>query len=169
MRGVHIARDILCVDIPPPAVVPMLPALGPNTTNRQRIETLTSVAPCNTCHPIYINPLGFGFENLDAVGAWRTTENGQPINAKSSYLIDGQMQSFDGPVQLSKIIAASQQGNACYAQRWAEYLYGRTLDLGNAADKDLVANAGAISKANPSAKNLILNLVTTQSFTTRLP
>src|SRR5262249_24827054 len=75
-RGVHIVRDVLSVHIPPPAVVPMLPALGPNTTNRQRIETLTSVAPCNTCHPIYINPLGFGFENLDAVGAWRTTENG---------------------------------------------------------------------------------------------
>jgi hypothetical protein len=169
MRGVHIARDVLCVDIPPPAVVPMLPALGPNTTNRQRIETLTSVAPCNTCHPIYINPLGFGFENLDAVGAWRTTENGQPIDAKSSYLLDGQMQSYDGPVQLSKLIANSQQGNACYAQRWAEYLYGRVIDLGNTADKNLVANAGAISKANPSAKNLILNLVTTQSFTTRLP
>ncbi len=169
MRGVHIARDALCVDIPPPDVVPMLPALGPNTTNRQRIETLTSVAPCNTCHPIYINPIGFAFENLDAVGAWRTTENGQPINAKSAYSIDGQMVSFDGPVQLSKLIANSQQGNACYAQHWVEYLYGRTVDLGNTADKDLVTNAGLVSKANPSAKNLIANLVTTQSFVTRLP
>jgi hypothetical protein len=170
MRGVHIAKDLLCVDIPPPpAMVPPLPAIMPGQTNRQRVEKLTSVAPCNSCHPVFINPIGFAFENLDAVGAWRTTDNGLPIDASSSYNIDGQMVPYNGAVQFSKIVAQSQQGNACYARRWAEYLYGRDIDPTNQADSDLVANAGIISRVNPSAKNLILNLVTTESFVTRLP
>jgi hypothetical protein len=170
MRGVHIAKDILCVDIPPPPdMVPPLPAVMPGQTNRQRVEKLTSVAPCSGCHPVFINPLGFAFEKLDAVGGWRTTDNGQPVDAASSYNIDGQMVSYDGPVQLSQIIAQSQQGHACYARHWAEYLYGRDIDPANQADSDLVVNAGAISRTNPSAKHLILNLVTTESFVTRLP
>jgi hypothetical protein len=170
MRGVHIAKDLLCVDIPPPPdMVPPLPALMPGQTNRQRVEKLTANAPCSSCHPVFINPLGFAFEKLDAVGAWRPTDNGQAIDAKSSYQLDGQMVSYDGAVQLAQAIAQSQQGHACYARRWAEYLYGRDVDPGNQADADLVANAGAISRTNPSARNLILNLVTTESFVTRLP
>jgi hypothetical protein len=170
MRGVHIAKDLLCVDIPPPPdMVPPLPAIMPGQTNRQRVEKLTSVAPCNSCHPVFINPLGFALEKLDAVGAWRTTDNGQTIDASSSYTLDGQTVSYDGPVALAKAIAASQQGHACYARRWAEYLYGRDIDPSNKADTDLVTNAGAISHTNPSARNLILNLVTTESFVTRLP
>ena len=92
-----------------------------------------------------------------------------PIDAKSSYELDGQTVNYDGAVQLAQAIAESQQGHACYARRWTEYLYGRDVDPANQADADLVANAGAISRTNPSAKNLILNLVTTESFVTRLP
>jgi hypothetical protein len=170
MRGVHIAKDILCVDIPPPPdMVPPLPAIMPGQTNRQRVEKLTSVAPCNSCHPVYINPIGFAFEHLDAVGAWRPTDNGLPIDTASSYNIDGKMVSYNGAVEFSKIVSTSQQGNSCYARRWVEYLYGREIDPTNQADSDLVANAGSMSRAVPSAKNLILNLVTTDSFVTRLP
>jgi len=50
-----------------------------------------------------------------------------------------------------------------------EYLYGRDVDLTVAADHDLVSSAGAFSKNVPAAKNLILNLVTTEAFVTRLP
>ena len=69
MRGVHIGKDVLCVDIPPPPdAVPPLPAIPPNSTNRQRVADLTKNAPCSGCHTTMINPLGFAFENLDGVG-----------------------------------------------------------------------------------------------------
>ncbi len=91
IRGVHIAHDVLCVDLPPPPdAVPPLPAVVPNSTNRQRVEQLTHVAPCNSCHERNINPLGFAFENLDGLGRFRTQDNGQPINARASYTLDGQ-------------------------------------------------------------------------------
>ena len=41
----------------------------------------TAPDACASCHHEAINPLGFGFENYDAVGAWRTTENGVTIDA----------------------------------------------------------------------------------------
>ena len=169
IRGVHIAKDILCQDIPPPPDnIPMLPAIGPNSTNRQRVETLTAMAPCNGCHPPFINPLGFALEKLDGVGAWRTTENGQNIDATGTYTLDGNTVMFDGPVQLAKTITSSTQAHACYAKHWAEYLYGRDIDAAN-ADADLVSQGGALSKNVPSLKNLILNLVTTEAFLSRVP
>jgi hypothetical protein len=169
IRGVHIAKDILCVEIPPPPNnIPPIPALAPNSTNRQRIETLTMDAPCNTCHPPFINPLGFALEKLSGIGSWRTTENGQMINAKADYTLDGKPVSFDGPVELAKAITSSDQAHACYAKHWAEYLYGRDIDAA-VADADLVTQGGALSKNVPSAKNLILNLVSTDAFLARLP
>ncbi len=169
IRGVHIAKDILCQDIPPPPDnIPMLPAIGANSTNRQRVETLTAMAPCNGCHPPFINPLGFALEKLDGVGAWRTTENGQNIDARGTYTVDGSAVMFDGPVELAKTITSSTQAHACYAKHWAEYLYGRDIDAAS-GDADLVSQGGALSKNVPSLKNLILNLVTTEAFLTRLP
>jgi hypothetical protein len=170
LRGVHVAKDFLCVDIPPPPdAVPPLPAVTPNSTNRQRIEALTKDPPCSTCHPPLINPLGFGLENLDGVGRYRTLDNRLPVNAAASYTLDGKQVDFNGPVAMSKAIAGSAQANDCYAQHWVEYLYGRDVDMTFDADRELVAGAGVISKGVPSAKNLILNLVTTESFVTRLP
>ncbi len=169
IRGVHIAKDILCVDIPPPPNnIPPVPVLAPNSTNRQRIETLTKDAPCNACHPPFINPLGFALEKLDGVGAWRTTENGQMIDARGTYTLDGQTVNFDGPAQMAKAITSSDQAHACYAKHWAEYLYGRDIDAAD-ADNALVLQGGALSKNVPSAKNLILNLVSTDAFLARLP
>ena len=98
IRGVRIAHDVLCMDLPPPPdAVPPLPAIAPNSTNRQRVEQLTSPAPCNSCHDASINPLGFAFENLDGLGRFRTQENGRPIDATGSYSLDGADVPFDGP------------------------------------------------------------------------
>jgi hypothetical protein len=170
LRGVHIAKDFLCVDIPPPPdAVPPVPPVMPNSTNRQRIDTLTKDPPCSTCHPPLINPLGFGLENLDGVGRYRTVDNRLPVNAAASYTLDGKQVDFNGPVEMAKAIAGSVQANDCYARHWVEYLYGREVDMAGDADKELVSRAGAISKGAPSAKNLILNLVTTEAFVTRLP
>ena len=40
------------------------------------------------------NPLGYAFENYDAIGEYRTTDHGQPVNAADSYTLDGQLQTL---------------------------------------------------------------------------
>lgn len=169
IRGVRIARDVLCLNLPdPPDNVPPLPALQPNSTNRQRVNELTKNAPCNACHVAIINPLGNAFENLDGLGRWRTMENGLPVDATGTYQLDGQNITFDGPASLSKAMAGSRQAHDCYSRHLVEYIYGRETDKG-AADLNLVAQAGARSKNAMSVQDIILELVTTDSFVTRTP
>jgi hypothetical protein len=169
-RGVRIAEDFLCVPIPPPPnTVPPLPPLDPNSTNRTRVATLTANAPCSTCHTSLINPLGFAFETLDGYGQYRTTENGQPIDATGTYTIDGKSVSFNGPVELMKAIASSQQAHDCYARHFAEFVYGRDFDLANARDSALITQAGAQAKSAPSTKNMIVGLVASDLLLNRAP
>jgi hypothetical protein len=170
MRGVHIARRILCADLPPPpAMIPPLPPLSATSTNRQRVEELTKGSPCNGCHTTIINPLGFALEQLDGVGRHRTQENGRAIDATGSYRLDGQSVGFDGAVELSAAIAESQQAHDCYSRHWVEYLYGREVDMTSDADRSLVEQAGSLSNGESSVQELIVNLVATDAFVTRLP
>lgn len=170
IRGVRMVRDVLCLPLPPPpAMVPALPPIDPNSTNRKRVEELTKEAPCNSCHTAIINPLGFAFETLDGYGQYRTMEpNGQPVDATGSYTLDGKQVSYNGPVELIKDMAASTQAHDCYSQHLIEYVYGRDTTDGD-ADRNLIAQAGLRSKSNSSVKDLIIELVSTDAFTSRLP
>jgi hypothetical protein len=170
LRGARIAQDVLCVAVPPPPPnIPPLAPLTPGATNRKRVSDQTSVAPCNTCHGEFINPLGFAFENLDGFAQLRTMDAGQPVDASSKYKIDDKEVSFNGAAELSKLIAQSQQGHDCYGRHVAEYLYGRAIDAANEPDKTLVKQAGVNSKVNASAKDLIVKLVSTDAFLNRAP
>jgi hypothetical protein len=169
IRGAKIAEHIMCYGMPPPPnVVPPLPPVEPDVSNRERVEMLTSVAPCSGCHGT-LNPLGFGLENFNGVGAFQTEDGGKPIDATGSMLIDDERVSFDGPVEMAELMADSQQGHACYADHWARYLYARELDPDEEADAKLIEQAGRLSWTVESAKELIVNLVATDSFLTRLP
>lgn len=169
MRGVHIARRVLCADLPPPPNnVPPLPELDPNSTNRERVEELTKEVPCSSCHATLINPIGFAFENLDGFGRYREVEpNGRLIDAKSSYVIDGETITFDGAVDFVTQVAESKQVHECYARNWVEYLYARSLDLSHKADRALVAYAGGLSRDALSVQDLLVELVSTEAFVTR--
>jgi hypothetical protein len=168
IRGVHIARKVLCSPLPPPPNnVPPLPAIAPNSTNRQRVEEATKNSPCSACHTTIINPLGIAFEHLDGVGRYRTQDNGQPVDAAVIYNLDDQPTPINGAVELVKAIAGSEQAHACYAQHWAEYLYGRVVSRDS--DNQLVQQGGWLSRDQESVQNLIVNLIATDAFLTRLP
>jgi hypothetical protein len=51
------------------------------------METHRKVEPCASCHKI-MDPIGFSMENFDAIGRWRITDDGSPIDA-SGVLVDG--------------------------------------------------------------------------------
>ncbi len=170
MRGVHLSRRMLCVDLPPPPdMIPPLPALSPGQTNRQRVEVLTGEAACAGCHGVLINPLGFAFEHFDGIGQYRDSDNGQPVDASATYTIDGAEVSYDGAVQFAETLANSDQANECYARRWAEYLYGRDFDAAALTDQNLILQGGALSKGGAAVTDLITQLVATDAFSSRLP
>jgi len=94
VRGKTIMQIFLGVSPPdPPPNVPTLKDQGAavhggaKPTMRQQMEMHRKNAPCSTCHKI-MDPIGFAMENFDAVGTWRTVDNGSPIDP-SGVLVDG--------------------------------------------------------------------------------
>lgn len=171
-RGVFVNLKIICSDLPPPPMnVPPLPKDdGANKTMRERINAHTGKGTCGSgCHSTMINPAGFAFEQYDATGKWRTTDNGKPVNAADTYPFqkdDGtdDTQSYNGAVEFSKVLAERPMVHNCYTGNWLEYAYGRQKSGG---DQLLVSTVGKASLAGASTKDLILKLVLSKSFSHR--
>ena len=80
-RGRTVADRVLCKDLPlPPDDIPDPKPPGEGLTTRERFAEHGANPCAQACHNI-IDPLGFSFENYDAIGAWRTMDGGKPVNA----------------------------------------------------------------------------------------
>jgi hypothetical protein len=128
LRGKWILDNILnSPPPPPPANVPSLDedAVGSSASLRQQLEQHRKNAVCASCHA-RMDPLGFGFENFDAVGSWRTMDGKFPIDA-SGVLPDGK--TFRGADEL-KIILRQQKDTFAegLAEKLLTYALGRGLD-----------------------------------------
>jgi hypothetical protein len=168
-RGVFIALRILCVTLPPPSpLATPLPEFQPNMTNRERVEKTTGRGTCGEgCHSSLLNPLGYAFENYDAIGKHRTIDHGKPVDAASVAMLDGAPKSFSNGVELSRLIAEAKQTHACYAQNMMTYLHGRLLA---AEEQPTVDYYARLSRAGMvSLQDLELALVTNDAFLNRLP
>lgn len=88
-RGVFLTRNIVGRSLkPPPMAVSFNEAeFAPDLTMREKVVRLTKSETCQGCHSV-INPLGFSLESYDAVGRFRTEENGRPVDPVSDYLTD---------------------------------------------------------------------------------
>src|SRR5262249_35837655 len=83
VRGKWILENLLGTPPPPPPA--NVPSLNENTVAanlpiRERLAEHRSNAACASCHRL-IDPVGFSLEQFDAVGRWRTMEEGQPVDA----------------------------------------------------------------------------------------
>ena len=103
IRGKYVLDNILgAPPAAPPADIPPLEEAGPDAkaTVRQQLEAHRASPACATCHD-RMDALGFGLENFDAIGRWRTEENELPVDA-SGVLPNGK--SFDTPAELRRIL-----------------------------------------------------------------
>ena len=97
-RGAWVLRKLLH-DPPPPAPpnVPQLSRLdGAAVTTRERLRMHQEEPQCAQCHR-RIDPIGFGLENFDAAGRWRTVEAPVKDNPGKTFPIDPSGQLFGGP------------------------------------------------------------------------
>lgn len=166
-RGVFVNQQVLCLEIDPPGVIlPELPAVVPDQTNRQYIDALTGRGTCGqACHATRINPLGFAFENYDPIGRYRTTDNGQTVDASGTYELDDTDVSFSNALELADLLANSADAHRCYATHWLSYLNGSEVD--SSADT-LLDELGTLSKSQDiSVQELIRSLVQSNAFLTR--
>lgn len=168
-RGVFIATRLLCLELPPPSpkATPLI-ELQPNMTNRERVELTTGKGTCGeACHAALFNPLGYAFENYDAIGKYRTTDHGKPVDTADRYSLDGQLRSFSNGVELSHLLGEAKQVHSCYVQNMLSYLHGRLLVD---EDRPLIDYYARLSRAGMvSLRDLELDIVTSEAFLNRLP
>jgi hypothetical protein len=125
-RGKWALDQILCIPIPPPpaGVEGMLDQPGtPTGTLRERLEQHRANPQCAVCHEV-LDPIGLGLENYDAIGAWRTQDNGEPVDASGEFP-DGR--TFSGPAEMAALVKADPNTPHCIAERVLVYALGRGL------------------------------------------
>ena len=131
LRGKFGVERLLCNTIsPPPADLdPELPMADPDASVREKLEEETAGLPCSTCHS-FINPIGFLFENYDAIGRFRQEDQfGHPIDARGGLPGSDVEGELEGLVQASQALATSEDARGCFALQWYRYaLGGETSD-----------------------------------------
>jgi hypothetical protein len=125
-RGKLVREQFLCDLMPPPPADVMItvPEPDPTSSARERFAQHSEDEACSGCH-VLMDPLGFGFENYDAIARFRTEENNEPIDASGTITASDVNGNFVGAVGLAKKLAGSQDVQSCYAKQWFRYAYGR--------------------------------------------
>jgi hypothetical protein len=131
LRGVWVLEEMLHVSPPPPP--PEVSALDDkkdgnkkDLTLRQRLEQHRKDPTCASCHN-RIDPMGFGLEQYDLMGAWRSRDEfGQQIDATGK-LLSGE--TFNGSEELrSVLMARKNEFVRGVASRMLSYALGRGLE-----------------------------------------
>lgn len=126
-RGVTILNRIFCHEIPPPtgaaAAAAMMPP-PPARTTRERFAQHSADPTCAGCHD-RIDPIGFGFESFDQLGAHREDEGGVAVDTTGTLVgtdVDG---PFADAAELVARIATSEEAHACFARNVFRFATGR--------------------------------------------
>lgn len=146
LRGKWILESLLGSKVPPPPPdAGSLAETGPDVdvlTLRQRLEKHRLNPDCASCHN-RMDPLGFGLENFDVLGRWRTHDNGQPVDV-AGVLPSGE--KFQGAAGLKKVILGRKDEVMRHlAKKLLGYALGRPL---NKFDDCVVDDAMKAMQAN---------------------
>jgi hypothetical protein len=111
----------------PPADVPPLDesAVGNAGSLRQQMEKHRSNAMCASCHQ-RMDVLGFGLENYDAIGRWRTKDGKFDIDAAGTF---PNGKSFVTPAEMRTLLKSETPDFArCLTEKMLTYGLGRGLE-----------------------------------------
>jgi hypothetical protein len=162
-RGKFVRERLLCQTVPPPPVNANIkpPAVRADATTRQRFAEHRTDPTCAGCHTL-MDPIGLGFEHYDALGQWRDSENGLPIDSTGDITGSDVEGAFDGAPALAQKLAQSAQVDDCLVQTWFRFAHGRAVaeaDKGNLA----ILNASFAAHQFKIAE-LMIAVTQTQAF-----
>jgi mono/diheme cytochrome c family protein len=165
-RGKWVMEQIL--GTPPPPPPPNVPKLADDKkepltgTLRQRMEQHRKNPICASCHTT-MDAIGFGMENFDPVGKWRSKDGDSPIDATGT-LPGGR--KFAGPVQLEKVLLAQKsQFVKCLSEKMLTYALGRGLqNYDTCKITDIVST---VAKHDYRFSSLVTAVVTSEPFRKR--
>jgi hypothetical protein len=157
-RGKFIREVLLCqpVPAPPPGVNTTLPVdpAGQPRTMREKLAVHAGSPGCQDCHK-FMDGIGLGLENFDAVGAFRLDDRGATIDAKSD--LDGE--PFDGARELGAALRGRSEVTACAVRELYRQAVGRLETRGETRALDaLTAKFGELGyRLKPLLAELVLS------------
>jgi len=165
-RGKYVLEVLM--GTPPPNPPPVVPKLKESVDNekvltvRERMEQHRASAACSGCHKI-MDPIGMAMENFDAVGVWRASDGGLPIDA-SGEMFEGS--KLNGPVSVRQaVLNHSESFVGSFSENLLMYALGRVLDYQDMTAVRAIARDAAKNGNRFSA--FVLNVVKNPAFQMR--
>lgn len=162
-RGAVVLEDFFCQELPPPPpdVDATPPTPQPGATTRELFAAHTEDPACAGCH-VRIDGIGFGLEGYDGIGAFRTMEEGKPVDESGELVgtdVDGEFVGLD---ELAQRLGESEDVQDCFVRQWFRYTHGR----GESEDDSCSVEAMAMGfeQTDGNIRSLILSAVQTESF-----
>ncbi len=163
-RGVALMEIFLCSPTPlPPNDVDFSvvnDTHSPLKTLRERLMAHSESKVCASCHQ-HSDPIGLSLEGFDTIGGYRTTENGEPIDASATI----QGKTFSGAPGLGQYMHDNPRYPACVARRL--YSYSRGVK-GSAVD-DFLDAYQAFQQSGFRLRALIKSMAMSDSFYAAAP
>lgn len=171
-RGLFVREKLLCMDLPePPAedadgnpINLVVPPAEPGQSDRDRFAAHTERVECSGCHQL-VDPVGFGFENYDELGRFRTENQfGDPIDASGEVKAGGDLEgTFEGGVELAARAAESDTVADCMAIQWFRF----ALDRKEVTKYDACSTASALDSylsGERTLRELVIGIATSAGF-----
>jgi hypothetical protein len=166
-RGDKILSQLLCTELSPPpgALIPPVADATPDKTTRQRFAE-HSQGTCAACHKM-IDPIGFAFENYDAIGMYRTMDNGKPVDASGEFTTQkGVTLKFKNAIEFVTALAKTPEVQDCMATQWMRYAIRRRED-GTNEKPSMDAVLSTFKGAGFDIRELMVAITKSRSFTHR--
>ncbi|HXU80356.1 MAG TPA: DUF1592 domain-containing protein [Polyangia bacterium] len=163
-RGKLVRDGFLCTKVPdPPPGVDASEATIPATTDaRERAKLHRTKPECAACHELF-DPLGFAFEKYDAVGKYRTMENGKVIDTSSAITATTSLNgSVKDAVELAQKLATSDEVRNCIARQWMRFGLGREESPDD--DASLTATMKGFEASGYKLADLVISLAKSDTF-----
>lgn len=166
-RGVWMLERILQDPPPPPPPnVPEVDLTDPRIlkmTLKERIADHRNKPACQSCHA-KIDPWGIAFENYDALGAYRSDINDQPIDATALLFNKQQLAGTEG---LKRFLLIQRQDQIARAivDKLTSYALGRPLSFADRADIDKITRQ--FRRQDDRLRDLIQLIVRSDIFSSR--
>jgi hypothetical protein len=131
-------------------------------TLRQQMEAHRANPACANCHA-KMDGLGFGLENFDAIGGFRTKDGDAPIDASGE--LPGNVK-FTGPAELKAVLLAKKDLFArCLTEKMLTYALGRGLEFYDRRAVDAIT--AQVAKADYRFSALVTEIVRSDPFRLR--
>jgi hypothetical protein len=140
------------------------PDPDPSATTRERFKQHSADQRCATCHRL-LEGVGFGLEEYDQLGRYRTEEYGLLVDASGNLLDSGDSAvdgTFSGAQELAGKLAQSSQVSACLATQWFRYGMGRGEQVEDVCSLEQIKDD--FSSSGGDFRELLVSLATSNAF-----